>query len=197
MKMQLVIEAKFLLGDMTKKDMEERAALLVRWVMENNMFTNETPAKVAAWKVGFIRDGGEVDSVDGEIDMETFIEYHNQKWLEERRKTQMTLGEMIAALEALPPDAWAANLYGPHSYRGYYCDLEFKQDHGTRPAKYLLDECRQVLGATLEGWKGGEFVMNADTPVWIGYPGMCNNTKLLAILPDGTIETKVDDNTHG
>lgn len=76
MKMQLVIEAKFLLGDMTKKDMEERAALLVRWVMKNNMFTNETPAKVAAWKVGFIRDGGEVDSVDGEIDMETFIEYH-------------------------------------------------------------------------------------------------------------------------
>jgi hypothetical protein len=38
------------------------------------------------------------------------------------------------------------------------------------------------------GYKGGDFVMGALTPVWVANYGSCGQ-KLMAIRPDGTLET--------
>lgn len=90
-----------------------------------------------------------------------------------RSKTQMTLGKLIEVLEKMPGDTQVDNLCDRHSYRGYYSDLSFSRDAGTRPASELLQECRDVMGRTLQGYKGGDFIMGESTPVWVADWGSC------------------------
>ena len=110
----------------------------------------------------------------------------------ERAETQMTLGKLIAALEAMPEGADIANLNSAHSYRGYYSDLAFEQREGTRPATDLLAECRAAMGQVFCGYKGGDFVMGALTPVWVSNYGCCG-LKLMALHVGGDMETAEDD----
>ena len=110
----------------------------------------------------------------------------------ERAASQMTLGAMIKALEAMPSDAQVANLGEAHSYRGYYSDISFEMDSGTRNAADLLNECRSAMGKAFTGYKGGEFVMGELTPVWVAPYGCCGE-KLMSIREDGSIETAEDE----
>jgi hypothetical protein len=86
----------------------------------------------------------------------------------------MTLGELIYRLKRLPPDEPCA-LCSPHSYRGYYDQLAFELDSfrgtRTRTVKDALEEAESALGRTFEGYKGGEYVMKRDTPVWLSNYG--------------------------
>lgn len=91
----------------------------------------------------------------------------------DRSKTQMTLGKLIEVLEKMPGDAQVDNLCNRHSYRGYYSDLAFSRGAGTRPASELLQECRDVMGRTLQGYKGGDFTMSESTPMWVAEWGCC------------------------
>lgn len=114
------------------------------------------------------------------------------QWQRERAETQMTLGKLIAALEAMPEGAEVANLNSAHSYRGYYSDLAFEQGEGTRKAAELLSECRAAMGKVFCGYKGGDYVMGALTPVWLASYGCCGS-KLMALHAGGEIETAEDD----
>jgi len=126
------------------------------------------------------------------IDMQAYLDGMSAQWQRERAATQLTLGKLIATLEAMPPDAEVAGLVSAHSYRGYYSDLAFKLDSKRRPAADLLKECRAAMGQVFEGYKGGDFVMGALTPLWVANYGSCGD-KLMAINPDGTITTAKDD----
>lgn len=110
----------------------------------------------------------------------------------ERAETQMTLGKLIDALEEMPEGSEVANLNSAHSYRGYYSDLAFEQGEGTRPAADLLAECKSAMGKVFCGYKGGDFVMGALTPVWVAYYGSCG-PKLMALHVGGEVETSEDD----
>lgn len=110
----------------------------------------------------------------------------------ERAETQMTLGAIIEALEAMPAGSEVANLRDAHSYRGYYSDLAFERHDGTRPASELLDECKASMGQVFVGYKGGDFVMGALTPVWVSSYGSCGE-KLMALPVGGGLETAADD----
>lgn len=110
----------------------------------------------------------------------------------ERSKTQMTLGQIIEALEKMPGDAEVANIHGVHSYRGYYDDLAFEQGEGTRPATDLLADCKSAMGKAFEGYKGGRYVMGELTPVWIADYGCCG-VKLIELHAGGKIEVAEDD----
>lgn len=106
-------------------------------------------------------------------------------WRDERSKTQMTLGGLIAALEALPPERKVVGIGNPMSYRGYYSDLAFSPvagwstdrrtpEEANKPAETtvgeLLATARACMGEVFEGYKGGDFVMGKTTPLWIaGY----------------------------
>ncbi len=114
-------------------------------------------------------------------------------WQRERAKTQLTLGALIDALEAMPEGTAVANLFDAHSYRGYYSDLAFEISDGTRPAADLLAECKAAMGAVFEGYKGGDFVMGALTPLWISEYGHSSGRKLMAVHADGTVEESQDD----
>ncbi len=124
------------------------------------------------------------------IDMQALVDGMSAKRQRERAATQLTLGAMIAALEAMPPDAQVANLRDMDSYRGYYSDLYFERHDGTRPAAELLAECKAAMGQVFTGYKGGDYVMGALTPLWISTHGHSSGTKLMAVNAGGEIETE-------
>lgn len=126
------------------------------------------------------------------MNLQALIDGLSAQWQRERAETQMTLGKLIAALETMPTDAQVANLRDPHSYRGYYSDLAFERSDDTRPASELLAVCKAAMGQVFEGYKGGDFVMGALTPVWVAHYGNCGD-KLMDLHAGGGIETAADE----
>lgn len=116
-----------------------------------------------------------------------------------RKEYHVTLGEMLKILSDVPLkdvtvpvvvteiDGGTIGSVGrPHSYRGYYVDLAF--DHvreEPRTVEQFLDTCRSALGGTFIGWKGGEFTMDEDTPLWVAEVGSTGYAILGAFLDDG------------
>ena len=120
---------------------------------------------------------------------ETFDQMANG-WMKQRAESQMTLGRLIERLSAMNPET-QIELSAPHSYRGYYSDLSLKP--GTsQNARELLAECRKALNKTFYGYKGGDFEMHSEVPVWIAYKGSCGK-KLIAVNDDGSLDTEDDD----
>ena len=114
------------------------------------------------------------------------------QWQRDRAESQLTLGKLIEALEAMPTDVQVANLREPGSYRGYYSDLYFEIREGTRSAGELLADCRKCMGAVFQGYKGGDYGMGALTPLWVATYGRCGQ-KLIAVYEGGSIETEEDE----
>lgn len=126
------------------------------------------------------------------MNLQAMIDGMSAQWQRERAETQLTLGKLIAALEAMPEGTEVANLHSAGSYRGYYSDLYFERGDGLRPAAELLADCKAAMGQVFTGYKGGDYVMGALTPLWIGTYGCCGQ-KLMAVHPGGEIETTEDD----
>lgn len=126
------------------------------------------------------------------MDIQALIDSMHAQAQRERAQTQMTLGKLIASLEAMPEGSLVANLTYPHSYRGYYSDLAFELGAGTRLASDLLNDCKNSMGRVFEGYKGGDYVMGELTPMWVADYG-CGGRKLMAIHAGGDIETAEDD----
>lgn len=126
------------------------------------------------------------------MNLQAFVDGMSAQWQRERSETQMTLGGLIAALEAMPPDSDVFGMVEPHSYRGYYCDLAFAPTDDKVKAGALLIECKAAMGQVFIGYKGGDFVMGARTPVWIAHYGTTGQ-KLMAIRQDGQIEVADDE----
>lgn len=101
-----------------------------------------------------------------------------------RAATQMTLGKMIAQLETMAPMSRVSALGGAHSYRGFYDDIAFSLSEGTRLASDVLAECRAAMGQVFVGYKGGDYVMGALTPVWVAEYGYCGK-RLMGFSGDG------------
>ena len=49
----------------------------------------------------------------------------------------------------------------------------------------FLKMLKRAVGKTFTGWKGGDFVMNRKTPVWVANDGNCGNTAVVGIKDDG------------
>ena len=105
----------------------------------------------------------------------------------------VTLGEMIDQLGKAKPSALVycadpgreAYLGKVSSYRGYYSDLAFDPVQEQRTVADVLAECIAARGKTFEGYKGGEFVMEADTPLWISEYSMASGQAIIAIEDRG------------
>lgn len=105
---------------------------------------------------------------------------------------QWTLGEMIAHLEALPTDKSVSGLGELMSYRGYYSDLAFEPTSTDETAASILQRCRAAMGEVFPGYKGGDFVMGRNTPLWVAPYGCCGD-KLMGLTEDGRTITEPDD----
>lgn len=126
------------------------------------------------------------------INLQDLVDGMSARMLRERAATQMTLGMMIAVLEKMPPETEIDGIGKAISYRGYYSDLAFQPQAEKVKAGDLLAQCRAAMGQVFTGYKGGDFVMGALTPVWVADYGRCGR-KIMAINPDGTLETADDE----
>ena len=87
-----------------------------------------------------------------------------------RADYQMTIGGAIIALDKLPQDKRIAYSDGKApreamSYRGYYSDLAF-DDQDAATVGEVLAQLEKIHNTELEGYKGGEYMMGDDTPIW-------------------------------
>ncbi len=51
-----------------------------------------------------------------------------------------------------------------------------------RSVGQMLTDARFALGATYEGWKGGEYTMETYTECWLAYPGSGEGETLGSLL---------------
>jgi hypothetical protein len=94
----------------------------------------------------------------------------------------MELGELIAALEAEDPARVLPLGFGkPHSYRGYYEQLAFEPTADVMIGD-MLEAAKSALGATYEGWKGGDFTMHERTDCWLAEEGHSGGEEIGPIL---------------
>lgn len=92
-----------------------------------------------------------------------------------------TLGEVIDHLSKLPPTHVVRQGFScPHSYRGDYSELAFAPMENVSVAD-MLNAAESAVGKTYEGWKGGLFTMDRNTPCWLAEVG---DTGLPIMLPN-------------
>ena len=82
----------------------------------------------------------------------------------------MRLGELIEMLESARPQSVPRGFGHPHSWRGIYAELAFEPVTNTT-VDQMLSLARSCIGATFEGYKGGDYTMDEYTEVHISYVG--------------------------
>jgi len=127
------------------------------------------------------------------MDMQKLVDTLNEAGKRTRSDYHVTLGQAIDVLSRQPGDKpvkfdW--NDAGPadaHSYRGYYSDLALESVESTSVGE-LRKDLEDVLGETLEGYKGGDFYMGNDTPLWAANYGCCGRAVVdIIVRDDGTV----------
>ena len=126
------------------------------------------------------------------MDIQELLNQATKQWRIDRANSQMTLGELIAALSVMPEHKQVQGLCKPHSYRGYYTDLAFEEAQATSTAGLMLEMVKECLDQTFIGWKGGDFVMTKITPLWIAERG-ASGLKIVGLDPNGDFLTREDD----
>lgn len=137
-----------------------------------------------------------------------------QKFIKEARdksfesSAQLTLGQVIKKLENcgltygkhnepkhVYYDFGTAIPTTLHSWRGSYSELALgyqltgydnsDKHHSQTTAETLLFELKSAIGKEFTGWKGGEFTMDEETPVWVSNAGDSGNTGIIDIVDKG------------
>lgn len=115
----------------------------------------------------------------------------------------MRLGELIDTLAGLDPDLLVRydNGHLPQtffSWRGIYAELTLHEsfrdwdpegkcftEDPPRTVRDLLAEARAANGGTFKGYKGGDYTMGLDTPVWADAYGCYSCNAITGIKVDG------------
>jgi hypothetical protein len=88
---------------------------------------------------------------------------------------RVSLGELVDALSAHVEAGGHCTLgfCCPHSYRGDYSGIAFEpiERDGEASARAMLSLANEAMGEAYEGWKGGKYTMDQETPVYIASKG--------------------------
>ena len=71
------------------------------------------------------------------------------------------------------------------SYRGYYDELSIdysEEETGIKLVKDFLEECKSAVGKEFTGWKGGKYLMNESTPIWVSKNSCCDGLIIKEIV---------------
>lgn len=99
----------------------------------------------------------------------------------------LTLGQLIDKLERADQEKVVVYDFAgfspanPDSYRGYYEDLAFRYVKDRVLVKSLLHECKGMLGIKITGYKGGEYVVDRDTLLWVSDYGESFGTAITSV----------------
>ena len=117
------------------------------------------------------------------MDAQDLIDTFNLGARASRSNYHLTLGGLISKLGFASPDLRVTSDYGPPgrglSYRIYYRDLAFKKGGEAIAVKDFLDYCKRLLDLEQEGYKGGQYLMDRDTPLWISDYGIVSNIAIV------------------
>lgn len=110
----------------------------------------------------------------------------------DRSKYHLTLGALIGELENSAGSDLVRFDDGSYvgredSYRGYYEDLAFSASKDPSSVSEMLSRCRGALGQSYEGYKGGEYRMTEETPLWRGEYGCCGPAIVDVRREDGVL----------
>lgn len=113
-----------------------------------------------------------------------------------RNDQPITLGELIDLLAAREQDQAVRFDFGyiaptgVSSYRGYYDHLaiEYADERQVKVAEFLA-QLREAVGAVYEGYKGGDFRMTRNTPLWVANYGNSGGTCVLGIHDECKYQT--------
>lgn len=111
------------------------------------------------------------------MDIQKLVDAMNDSNRSVRSDYHLTLGKLIKVLENTIPElpvffscstdsSGLTNVGHEDSYRGYYSDLAFDVGDKEKTVAELLKQCKKAVNATYTGYKGGNFVMDEDTPLW-------------------------------
>lgn len=124
------------------------------------------------------------------MDIQALLNAISTTAMNDRKNYHLTLGGLIKVMEENPScDAVTKEgfyICQPHSYRGYYSDLSFETS-SEKPIDFIKTLKEETLDKTFVGYKGGDFVMAADTPLWIAPYGCTGDAVVDAIVSDGKI----------
>ena len=72
---------------------------------------------------------------------------------------------------------------GLSSYRGYYSDLALipTESHSGLSSNEFYNMLEKVLDTTLVGYKGGYYLMDSETPLWLSEEGFCSSIAIVGI----------------
>jgi hypothetical protein len=121
---------------------------------------------------------------------------------------QLSLGELIEKIEKLGltynEDEEAKKVYFDFgsavpttldSWRGSYSELALgyklsgydnEDEHFANViAEALLNELKSALNKSFVGWKGGDYTMGENTPVWVANQGNSGDTAIVDVIDDG------------
>lgn len=116
---------------------------------------------------------------------------------------QLTLGELLALLKDIPTeygddkqavtvefDFGTAYPTGLNSWRGSYAELavnyalsgyDTDEQFAHTDLKDFVTWLTEANGETYTGWKGGDYTMSLDTPLWVANSGNVGNTGIVGI----------------
>jgi hypothetical protein len=106
---------------------------------------------------------------------------------------RLSLGELIEAIEKHKPEDSVRFDFGAcapdelMSYRGYYHDLAVGFSHGAQRGPTVAEFVKQLksaIGDTFTGYKGGEFVMNEHSRIWVANRGDSTDTAIFGVTGD-------------
>lgn len=119
------------------------------------------------------------------------------------KSDQLTLGELILKLEPIVKKQLERVKEGNdeatvvydfeylfptkfNSWRGIYAELALNFNTEGKPLKVseFYKICKETLGKTFEGYKGGEFTMSKITPIWVANYGNAGSTALIDVVDD-------------
>jgi len=115
----------------------------------------------------------------------------------ERSKFMLNIGDLL--------DNCAANLSGmvvvdgdkglgkEHSYRGYYNELSFRPIGEPTSASEVHTMCQRALVDTYEGYKGGDYRYDRDTPIWFASYGCTGSAFVGITVKEGNIHLTTKD----
>jgi hypothetical protein len=92
---------------------------------------------------------------------------------------EYNLGKFIGDLEKLEQEKEIIIEDGVYpdffdSWRGSYCELALNYGEKKTCVKDILKKAKEALDYTMTGYKGGDFVMDKNTPIHIANYGECN-----------------------
>lgn len=134
--------------------------------------------------------------------------------IRQKKDLQLTIGQLIQKLEGHETYESSANDGEERpkkvrldmgynypsdvgSYRGYYQDLaiRYSDDHEDRmTAQEFKETLEDAIGTEFTGYKGGEFEMTEDTPVWVAKWGNASRTAVSGVRMTATriiLETRI------